>query len=167
MLPSSCFSSSPFFSTLFSPCSMHTFGSLSCRADRTGEDGDWWDLADLRLESLKLASGGRRRTPLRVEPSMAFCSWKEERVTRAVRTDGEHGDGESCVFLIKIIPVCHVCKIQPPHCVEFGPQRQEALHHGGASEMVSLCLGKAALGWKAECVVLLIHRSAVWSEKHT
>lgn len=49
---------------------------------RVGEDGvdegGWCFLAFL-LASLKLARGGRSLTPLRVEPSIAFCScWRGE-----------------------------------------------------------------------------------------
>lgn len=42
-----------------------------------GEDGGeeaWGRFEALRMVSRKLAKGGRKRTPLRVEPSMAFWS---------------------------------------------------------------------------------------------
>lgn len=60
--------------SLFPAASAHIWRS------RVGDEGD--DGAEdvcegflaLRLASRKLARGGRRRTPLRVEPSMAFCS---------------------------------------------------------------------------------------------
>lgn len=39
-----------------------------------GAEGMWGCSLVLRLASLKLARGGRRRTPLRVEPSMPFWS---------------------------------------------------------------------------------------------
>lgn len=50
---------------------------------RVGEEGvdeeDWCFLVFL-LASLKLARGGRSLTPLRVEPSIAFCNcWKREK----------------------------------------------------------------------------------------
>lgn len=50
-------------------------GAVGDSGGEIGEDGagevcDGFE--DLRLVSRKLASGGRRRTPLRVEPSMAF-----------------------------------------------------------------------------------------------
>lgn len=44
---------------------------------RVGEEGveeGCWCFLDFLLASLKLASGGRSLTPLRVEPSMAFCN---------------------------------------------------------------------------------------------
>lgn len=47
--------------------------SLSRVGEEGVDDGGWCFLAFL-LASLKLARGGRRRTPLRVEPSMAFWS---------------------------------------------------------------------------------------------
>lgn len=53
--------------------------SLHNSLSRVGEDGlegEWEGLLALRLASLKLARGGRSRTPLRVEPSIAFWSWK-------------------------------------------------------------------------------------------
>lgn len=39
-----------------------------------GVDGGGWCFLAFLLASLKLASGGRSLTPLRVEPSMAFCN---------------------------------------------------------------------------------------------
>lgn len=51
--------------------------SLS-RVGEEGVEGGCWCFLALRLASLKLASGGRSLTPLRVEPSMAFCSCWEE-----------------------------------------------------------------------------------------
>lgn len=47
--------------------------SLS-RVGEDGVDGGGWCFLVFRLASLKLARGGRSLTPLRVEPSMAFCS---------------------------------------------------------------------------------------------
>lgn len=47
--------------------------SLS-RAGEEGADGGGWCFLAFLLASLKLARGGRSLTPLRVEPSMAFCS---------------------------------------------------------------------------------------------
>lgn len=49
---------------------------------RVGEeavDEEGWCFLAFRLASLKLARGGRSLTPLRVEPSMAFCSCLGER----------------------------------------------------------------------------------------
>lgn len=51
--------------------------SLS-RVGEEGVDGGSWCFLDFLLVSLKLARGGRSLTPLRVEPSIAFCScWRE------------------------------------------------------------------------------------------
>lgn len=47
--------------------------SLSRVGEEGSDDGGWCFLAFL-LASLKLANGGRSLTPLRVEPSMAFCN---------------------------------------------------------------------------------------------
>lgn len=47
--------------------------SVSREGEEGADDGGWCFL-DFLLASLKLARGGRRRTPLRVEPSMAFCN---------------------------------------------------------------------------------------------
>lgn len=66
--------------SLFTP-SPHS--SLS----RVGEDvteGEWESFLALRLASLKLARGGRSRTPLRVEPSIAFWSWEWKRETSRI-----------------------------------------------------------------------------------
>lgn len=53
--------------------------SLSCVGEEVVDEGGWCFLAFL-LVSLKLARGGRSLTPLRVEPSMAFCNcYKSER----------------------------------------------------------------------------------------
>lgn len=47
--------------------------SLSRVGEEGVDEGGWCFLAFL-LASLKLAKGGRNLTPLRVEPSMAFCN---------------------------------------------------------------------------------------------
>lgn len=47
--------------------------SLSRVGEEGADEGGWCFLAFL-LASLKLARGGRSRTPLRVEPSIAFCN---------------------------------------------------------------------------------------------
>lgn len=47
--------------------------SLSLVGEEGVDEGGWCFLA-FRLASLKLARGGRSRTPLRVEPSIAFCN---------------------------------------------------------------------------------------------
>lgn len=53
--------------------------SLSRVGEEVVDEGGWCFLAFL-LVSLKLARGGRSLTPLRVEPSMAFCNcYKSER----------------------------------------------------------------------------------------
>lgn len=44
-----------------------------------GEDGGGLETELWLLMSRKLASGGRRRTPERVDPSMAFWSWRRKR----------------------------------------------------------------------------------------
>lgn len=44
-----------------------------------GEDGGGLETELWLLMSRKLASGGRRRTPERVDPSMAFWSWRKKR----------------------------------------------------------------------------------------
>ncbi|MEQ2194704.1 hypothetical protein XENOCAPTIV_001820, partial [Xenoophorus captivus] len=49
--------------------------SLSRVGEEAVEEGGWCFLVFL-LASLKLARGGRSLTPLRVEPSMAFCNCK-------------------------------------------------------------------------------------------
>lgn len=49
--------------------------SLSLVGEEGVDEGGWCFLA-FRLASLKLARGGRSRTPLRVEPSIAFCNCK-------------------------------------------------------------------------------------------
>lgn len=43
------------------------------------------------LMSRKLASGGRRRTPERVDPSMAFWSWTEKEVEKGKRNKARAG----------------------------------------------------------------------------
>ena len=58
--------------------------SLSPVGEEGPEVGGWCFLA-LRLLSLKLASGGRSLTPLRVEPSMAFCNFHKKKKKRKKR----------------------------------------------------------------------------------
>ena len=58
--------------------------SLSPVGEEGPEDGGWCFLA-LRLLSLKLASGGRSLTPLRVEPSMAFCNFHKKKKKKTKR----------------------------------------------------------------------------------
>lgn len=54
--------------------------SLSRVGEEGVDEGGWCFFAFL-LASLKLARGGRSLTPLRVEPSIAFCNcWKRENV---------------------------------------------------------------------------------------
>ncbi|TNN51918.1 hypothetical protein EYF80_037889 [Liparis tanakae] len=67
--------------------------SLSRVGEEGVDEGGWCFLVFL-LASLKLARGGRSLTPLRVEPSIAFCNFgpdndvEEKSLWRAVRTDG-------------------------------------------------------------------------------
>lgn len=48
-------------------------------------------LVEVRLMSRKLARGGRRRTPERVEPSIAFCSWKKRKMSEKKPHEREAG----------------------------------------------------------------------------
>lgn len=53
--------------------------SLSRVGEEGVDEGGWCFLVFL-LASLKLARGGRSRTPLRVEPSIAFCNcWRKQK----------------------------------------------------------------------------------------
>lgn len=54
--------------------------SLSRVGEEAAEDEGGWCFLVFLLASLKLARGGRSRTPLRVEPSMAFCSCKKRKI---------------------------------------------------------------------------------------
>ena len=65
--------------------------SLS-RVGEEGVDGGGWCFFAFLLASLKLASGGRNLTPLRVEPSMAFCSWEGDGHGRMREDGGEGGE---------------------------------------------------------------------------
>ncbi len=60
-----------------------------------GEEGGGLETELWLLMSRKLASGGRRRTPERVEPSMAFWSWRRrKRRGRTERLRGQNGGEE-------------------------------------------------------------------------
>lgn len=67
----------PTDSSLVSCITPSLHNSLS-RVGEDGMEGEWEGFLVLRLACLKLARGGRSRTPLRVEPSIAFWSWKWE-----------------------------------------------------------------------------------------
>lgn len=54
--------------------------SLSRVGEEGVDEGGGWCFLAFLLASLKLARGGRSLTPLRVEPSIAFCNcWRRER----------------------------------------------------------------------------------------
>lgn len=64
-----------------------------------GDEGGGLETELWLLISRKLARGGRSRTPERVEPSMAFWSWKERK--RKSRRKGQQlkGGGKSLLKL--------------------------------------------------------------------